>query len=146
MIFSNKVLPKRLTSTQLKKVKSDIKKIDAKIEHKQQKADECKGIRYRKFHITLIKEIGELLVQRSAKQEELSKIVTAAGYKDVSKFMKAFEKSCRLLEEYKVAYPEKFTEGSEQGKESVRAKLKAYEEEAKSQSRKNTAKKHSKER
>ena len=122
-------------NAQLKKVKSDIKKIDAKIEHKQQKADECKGIRYRKFHITLIKEIGELLVQRSVKQEELSKIVIAAGYKDVSKFMKAFEKSCRLLEEYKVAYPEKFMNDSDKGKESIREKLKVYEEEAKSQSR-----------
>lgn len=48
----------------------------------------------------LIKELGELLLQRRAKQDRLTEIVREAGYKDVSKFSKAFEKSCKLLEEY----------------------------------------------
>ena len=82
----------------LQKIIADIKVIDSKVEHKLQKSNECQGIKYRKFKITLLKEIGELNVQRGEKTSELSKIVRDAGYKDVNQFMKAFEKSCRLLE------------------------------------------------
>ena len=53
-----------------------------------------------------------------------------AGYKDVNQFMKAFEKSCRLLEEYQKASEDK-TQDDPKEKESVLSKLKAYEEEAK---------------
>ena len=108
----------------------DIKKIDSKIEHKFQKSEECQGVRYRKFKITLLKEIGELNVQRGDKTSELSKIVRAAGYKDVNQFMKTFEKSCKLLEEYQKVTDEKQRENPQE-KESVLSKLKAYEEEAK---------------
>ncbi len=51
------------------------------------------------------KEIAELLIVRKEKQDELDRIVKKAGYKNVSKFMTAFEKSCRLLEEYKAQHP-----------------------------------------
>ena len=44
--------------------------------------------------------------------------------------MKAFEKSCRLLEEYQKASEDK-TQDDPKEKESVLSKLKAYEEEAK---------------
>jgi len=62
------------------------------------------------------------------KQDELDRIVKKAGYKNVSKFMTAFEKSCRLLEEYMAIHP-----GEEQPteKESVLSKLKSYQAEAK---------------
>ena len=76
----------------LQKIIADIKVIDSKVEHKLQKSDACQGIKYRKFKITLLKEIGELNVQRGEKTSELSKIVRDAGYKDVNQFMKAFEK------------------------------------------------------
>ena len=83
-----------------------------------------------KLPITLLKEIGELNVQRGEKTSELSQIVRGAGYKDVNQFMKAFEKSCRLLEEYQKASEDK-TQDDPKEKESVLSKLKAYEEEAK---------------
>ena len=47
----------------LQKILADITVIDSKVEHKIQKSDECRGIKYRKFKITLLKEIGELNVQ-----------------------------------------------------------------------------------
>ena len=114
----------------LQKIIADIKVIDSKVEHKLQKSNECQGIKYRKFKITLLKEIGELNVQRGEKTSELSQIVRGAGYKDVNQFMKAFEKSCRLLEEYQKASEDK-TQDDPKEKESVLSKLKAYEEEAK---------------
>ena len=114
----------------LQKIIADIKVIDSKVEHKLQKSNECQGIKYIKFKITLLKEIGELNVQRGEKTSELSKIVRDAGYKDVNQFMKAFEKSCRLLEEYQKASEDKIQDDLKE-KESVLSKLKAYEEEAK---------------
>ena len=72
----------------------------------------------------LIKELGELLLQRRAKQDRLTEIVREAGYKDVSKFKKAFEKSCELLEEYQA-------QAATMKKESVVKKLRANVEEAK---------------
>ena len=47
-----------------------------------------------------------------------------------AKALKAFEKSCRLLEEYQKASEDK-TQDDPKEKESVLSKLKAYEEEAK---------------
>jgi len=126
----------------LKKVRSEIKKIDSKIEHKQQKQKECVGLRYQKFKVTLVKEISELLIQRSSKQEELSQIVRSAGYKDVSKFMKAFEKACKLLEDYQAQHSDEIQEPE---RESVLAKLKSYDEAAKNQPRKTSAKNRGKE-
>lgn len=123
----------------LQKIIADIKVIDSKVEHKLQKSDECQGIKYRKFKITLLKEIGELNVQRGEKTSELSKIVRDAGYKDVNQFMKAFEKSCRLLEEYQKASEDK-TQDDPKEKESVLSKLKAYEEEAKNRPSKSKSK------
>ena len=114
----------------LQKILADITVIESKVEHKIQKSDECRGIKYRKFKITLLKEIGELNVQRGEKTRELSKIVRDAGYKDVNQFMKAFEKSCRLLEEYQKVSEDK-TQDDPKERESVLSKLKAYEEEAK---------------
>ena len=119
----------------LQKIIADIKVIDSKVEHKLQKSNECQGIKYRKFKITLLTEIGELEVQRSERTNELSKIVRDAGYKDVNQFMKAFEKSCKLLEEYQKAVDDRQQENPQE-KKSVLSKLKAYEEEAKNKPRK----------
>ena len=88
------------TYTRLNVVEDEIDRIDSKIKHKQKKQEECVGIRYQAFKIKLIKEISALLIQRSSKQDELAEIVRTAGYKDVNRFMKAFEKNKKLLEEY----------------------------------------------
>ena len=64
-----------------------------------------------------------MLIVRKEKQDELDRIVKKAGYKNVSKFMTAFEKSCRLLEEYKAQHP---GEELPTEKESVLSKLKSY--------------------
>jgi len=74
--------------------------------------------------VKLIKELGELLLQRRAKQDRLTEIVREAGYKDVSKFKKAFEKSCELLEEYQA-------QTATLKKESVLKQLRANVEDAK---------------
>ena len=118
------------------------KVIDKKIKHKQDKIAECQGIKYRNFKIVLNKEIAELLIVRKEKQDELDRIVKKAGYKNVSKFMTAFEKSCRLLEEYRAIHP-----GEEQPteKESVLSKLKSYQAEAKTAARKDPEKQKKKE-
>lgn len=70
------------------------------VEHKQELQKKYRGPQYQNIKVKLIKELGELLLQRRAKQDRLTEIVREAGYKDVSKFKKAFEKSCELLEEY----------------------------------------------
>ena len=114
------------TYNALKKIKADIAKIDKRIEHKYQKIDECKGIRYRRFKATLDKEIAQLLIEKENKQNELSREIRKAGYKNVSKFMSAYEKSCRLLETYQAEHPEE-----KKPKESVLKQLRQYQEEAK---------------
>lgn len=56
------------------------------------KINECHGIGYQNFKVTLIKEIADLLFVRKEKQNEPDRIVKKAEYKNVSKFMIAFEK------------------------------------------------------
>lgn len=101
-----------------------IRKIDSKIEHKQELQKKYRGPQYQNFKVKLIKELGELLLQRRAKQDRLTEIVREAGYKDVSKFKKAFEKSCELLEEYQA-------QTATLKKESVLKQLRANVEDAK---------------
>lgn len=79
---------------------------------------------------------------KEGKQKELDRIVKKAGYMNVSKFMTAFEKSCRLLEEYKAQHP---GEKMPTEKESVLSKLKSYQAEAKTTARKNPEKQKKKE-
>lgn len=124
-------------NAQLKRILSENADIDKKIEHKQKKISECPGIMYRNFRIKVNKEIAHLLVVRGEKQSEIDKIVKHAGYKNVSKFMTAFEKSCRLLEEYQAEHPEEKRPGE---KESVISKLKSYQKEAKTTARSNPEK------
>ena len=76
------------------------------------------------------------------KQDELDRIVKNSGYKNVSKFMTAFEKSCRLLEEYKAQHT---GEELPTEKESVLSKLKSYQAEAKTAARKDPEKQKKKE-
>ncbi len=61
-------------NSRLQAVMAAIRKIDSKIEHKQELQKKYRGPQYQKFKVKLIKELG--------------------------KFKKAFEKSCELLEEY----------------------------------------------
>ncbi|MCR5119676.1 MAG: MobA/MobL family protein [Lachnospiraceae bacterium] len=126
----------------LRKVIAEIAAIDKKIKHKQNKISESPGFRYRSFRITLNKEIAELLILRKEKQDELDRIVKKAGYKDVNKFMIAFEKSCRLLEKYQAEHPD---EQQPVEKESVLSKLKSYQAEAKTTVRKDPGKQKKKE-
>ena len=126
----------------LRKIMAEIATIDKKIKHKQDKISESQGIRYRSFRITLNKEIAELLIVRGGKQDELDRIVKKAGYRNVSKFMTAFEKSCKLLEEYKAQNPD---EEHPTDKESVISKLKSYQAEAKTTARKDPEKQKKKE-
>jgi len=130
------------TNNALRKIMAEIATIEKKIKHKQDKIAECQGIKYRNFKIMLNKEIAELLIVRKEKQDELDRIVKKAGYKNVSKFMTAFEKSCRLLEEYKAQHP---GEELPTEKESVLSKLKSYQAEAKTAARKDPAKQKKKE-
>lgn len=111
-------------NSRLQAVMAAIRKIDSKIEHKQELQKKYRGSQYQNFKVKLIKELGELLLQRRAKQDRLTEIVREAGYKDVSKFLKAFEKSCELLEEYQ-------EQTATMKKESVVKKLRANVEEAK---------------
>ncbi|MCQ2574361.1 MAG: MobA/MobL family protein [Treponema sp.] len=111
-------------NSRLQAVMAAIRKIDSKIEHKQELQKKYRGPQYQNFKVKLIKELGELLLQRRAKQDRLTEIVREAGYKDVSKFSKAFEKSCKLLEEYQA-------QAATMKKESVVKKLRANVEEAK---------------
>lgn len=115
---------RRTKKERLQAIMVAIRKIDSKIEHKQELQKKYRGPQYQKFKVKLIKELGELLLQRRAKQDRLTEIVREAGYKDVSKFSKAFEKSCKLLEEYQA-------QAATMKKESVVKKLRANVEEAK---------------
>ena len=130
------------TNNALRKITAEIETIDKKTAHKHNKINECLGPRYQKFKVTLIKEIADLQLLKEGKQKELDRIVKKAGYKDVSKFMTAFEKSCRLLEEYKAQHP---GEELPTEKESVLSKLKFYQAEAKTATRKDPEKQKKKE-
>ena len=56
--------------------------------------------------------------------------------------MKAFEKACKLLEDYQAQHSDEIKEPE---RESVLAKLKSYDEAAKNQQRKTSAKNRGKE-
>lgn len=56
-----------------------IRKIDSKIEHKQELQKKYRGPQYQNFKVKLIKELGELLLQRRAKQDRLMEIVREVG-------------------------------------------------------------------
>lgn len=122
---------------QLNRKLSEIDDIDKKVEHKNKKYKESSGIAYQNFKIKLIKEMAHLSVVREDKQRELNEIVKGAGYKSVSKFKTAYEKSCRLLEEYQAAHPD---EKHPKEKESVISKLKTYQKAAKTTAKSNSEK------
>lgn len=118
------------TYKKLVDIKKQIIYFDEKIEYKQKRISELPAIGYKKFKITLIKEEAELIVKRQSKSQELGEIIKNAGYKNVSSFMKAYEKARKTVEEYS-------SNSETDKKESVVAKLKSYEAEAKTGKKEN---------
>ena len=111
----------------LDQVMVEIKKIDRRIEAKQSYSEKLTRVIDRGKKIKTIKEIAALLVVRSDKQSELNLIVKKAGYKDVAKFMKAYNKSTKLMEEYLASS----AESNPEARKSVIAELNRLREEAK---------------
>ena len=143
------------TNNALRKITVEIETIDKKNAHKHNKINECQESRYQNFRVTLIKEIADLQLLKEGKQNELDRIVKKAGYKNVSKFMTAFEKSA-LRPCPSVICPSSSTcsrilkaqhsgEKLPTEKESVLSKLKSYQAEAKTAARKDPEKQKKKE-
>lgn len=84
-------------------IQNEIQKIDVQIKKKQGQLDSITGI-VGAFKLKekkqLMNEISELMEKRRTKSELLHKTVSGAGYRSVDSFMKAFNKSHALVEEY----------------------------------------------
>ena len=124
-------------------IQKEIQGMDVLIRKKQNRLDSITGIAGAfklKEKKQLMNEISELLAKRKVKSELLHKTVSGAGYRSVDSFMKAFNKSHALVEEYlqttqeaKVTEKQKSCTITQLKKErkSVLEKLHRYDEEAK---------------
>lgn len=120
-------------------IQKSIREIDVQIQKKQNRLEELTGLSgtFRlKEKKELMNSISDLISKRTKQSSLLKETVTKAGYRSVDSFMKAFNKSHAIIEEYL-----KMQSGTEnqyvstlqmqQEKQSVLDKLHQYDEEAK---------------
>lgn len=116
-----------------------IKGIDAEIIEKQRRLDELSGLSGA-FHLKekkeLMNSISALITERTRQSSLLKETVNAAGYRSVDSFMRAFDKSHALVEEYlKIkdtdANKSSSSKQMQEKKQSVLEKLQKYDQEAK---------------
>ncbi|MCI6813620.1 MAG: MobA/MobL family protein [Schaedlerella sp.] len=116
-----------------------IKGIDVEIIEKQRRLDELSGLSGA-FHLKekkeLMNSISALITDRTRQSSLLKETVNAAGYRSVDSFMRAFDKSHALVEEYlKIkdtdANKSSSSKQMQEKKQSVLEKLQKYDQEAK---------------
>ncbi len=120
-------------------IQKTIRELDVQIQKKQNRLDELTGlsVTFRlKEKKELMNSISDLISERTKQSSLLKETVTKAGYRSVNSFMRAFNKSHAIIEEYL-----KMQSGTEnqyastlqmqQEKQSVLDKLHQYDEEAK---------------
>lgn len=120
-------------------IQKSIREIDVQTQKKQNRLEELTGLSgtFRlKEKKELMNSISDLISKRTKQSSLLKETVTKAGYRSVDSFMKAFNKSHAIIEEYL-----KMQSGTEnqyvstlqmqQEKQSVLDKLHQYDEEAK---------------
>lgn len=118
-------------------IMKSVRDIDAQIKDKQKRLDDLTGISgafKRKEKTELMNSISALVTERTKQSNLLKETVTGSGYRSVDSFMKAYNKSHALVEEYlrfqsdiKGTYPAQ----TQQTKQSVLDKLHQYDKEAK---------------
>ena len=116
-----------------------IRGIDEQIQQKQKRLDELTGISgmFRlKEKKELMNSISNLISERTKQSSLLKETVTKAGYRSVDSFMRAFNKSQMLVEEYLktqdgIENVNKSSQQTQQKKQSELDKLHQYDEEAK---------------
>ena len=120
-------------------IQRSIREIDVQIQKKQNRLDELTGLsgtfRLREKK-ELMNSISSLISERTKQSSLLKETVTKAGYRSVDSFMRAFNKSHAIIEEY--LKKQSGTENQyastlqmQQEKQSVLDKLHQYDEEAK---------------
>ncbi len=120
-------------------IQKSIRGIDAQIQKKQNRLDELTGLSgtFRlKEKKELMNSISALISERTKQSSLLKETVTKAGYRSVDSFMRAFNKSQMLVEEYlkmQGGIENKDTSSlqMQQKKQSVLDKLHQYDKEAK---------------
>ena len=116
-----------------------MREIDDQIQKKQKRLDELTGLSgtFRlKEKKELMNSISNLISERTKQSSLLKETVTEAGYRSVDSFMRAFNKSQMLVEEYLktqggIENGNKSSQQTQQKKQSVLDKLHQYDEEAK---------------
>lgn len=120
-------------------IQKNIQDIDKQIYRKQKRLDELTGLSgtFRlKEKKELMNGISSLLEERGKQSALLNQTVTRAGYRNVDSFMKAFNKSHAMVEEYLKTVSgdvneEKRGQRMLEERQSVLEKLHQYDEEAK---------------
>lgn len=120
-------------------IRKSIREIDDQIQKKQKRLDELTGLSgtFRlKEKKELMNSITYLISERTKQSSLLKETVTEAGYRSVDSFMRAFNKSQMLVEEYLktqggIENGNKSPQQTQQKKQSVLDKLHQYDEEAK---------------
>lgn len=124
---------------ELLKIQKAIREIDVQIQKKQNRLDELTGLSgtFRlKEKKQLMNAISDLTSERTKQSSLMKEIVTKAGYRSVDSFMRAFNKSRAIIEEYLKTQSGTgnqyvSTLQMKQKKQSVLDKLHQYNEEAK---------------
>lgn len=120
-------------------IRKSIREIDDQIQKKQKRLVELTGLSgtFRlKEKKELMNSITDLISERTKQSSLLKETVTEAGYRSVDSFMRAFNKSQMLVEEYLktqggIENGNKSSQQTQQKKQSVLDKLHQYDEEAK---------------
>ena len=122
---------------ELYRITGRIDSIEKQIRRKQEKLESLQGLGgiFRlKLKASLLKEVTDLMEERSKQQALLDETVTKAGYWNVASFMKAYEKAKKAVteyREYKKQHPGMRNVSGDPGRESVLIKLAEYEKEGK---------------
>lgn len=120
-------------------IQKSIREIDVLIQKKQNRLDELTGLSgtFRlKEKKELMNSISDLISERTRQSSLLKETVTKAGYRSVGSFMRAFNKSHAIIEEYLktqggIENKDSNALQMQQKKQSVLDKLHQYDEEAK---------------
>ena len=124
---------------QLYGIQKRIRGIDAQIQEKKQELDALTGL-FGAFRLKEKKElmnaISNLITERAKQSSLLKETVSKAGYRSVDSFMRAFNRSHAVVEEYLKAQKDVENRNNSlqqisQEKQSVLEKLHKYDEEAK---------------
>lgn len=113
-------------------IQGQIAQFDKRITAKQVYIDK---LTYSWKKVKALKELSELVNRRAALEDSLAETVKKAGYSDVQRFMKTYQKSLAAIRQYEKEYAV-YKEAAEKGlvvdpevKVSIRRQLREFQEE-----------------